>query len=175
MPGPSAAGPAAPGPSAVSEPDGAPDGAGALAGEEPGHQGAYQRILGLNVTQKIALASRGDREERLILIRDSSRSVQVAVIDSPKVTEAEVETISKMRSVKEEILRRIANRRDWMKSQQVVRGLASNPKTPLPIALTLLPRLTTQDLKTMISDRNLADTLRRMAQKTLNQKLSRGK
>lgn len=146
------------------------------AGGEPGlqeNEGAYQRILGLNVTQKIALAARGDREERLILIRDANRSVQVAVIASPKITESEVEAISKMRNVKDEILRRISTRRDWMKNMQIVRGLASNPKTPLPVSLTLLKRLMPQDLKTMISDRNLPDTLRRMAKKSLDQKLNR--
>jgi hypothetical protein len=135
-------------------------------------EGAYERILAMNVTQKIALAARGGREDRLILIRDSSRSVQVAVIGSPKMTESEVEAIAKMRSVRDEILRKISTRRDWMKNIQIVRALASNPKTPLPISLTLLKRLSLQDLKTMISDRNLPDTLRRMAKRNLDQKLS---
>lgn len=163
--------PPAPG-TAEPQDDGAP---GPDRQEEAGApQGAYERILALNVTQKIALASRGEREDRLILIRDSSRSVQVAVIGSPKLTESEVEQIAKMRNVKDEVLRRISTRRDWMKNQQIVRGLATNPKTPLPISLTLLKRLQIQDLKTMITDRNLPDTLRRMAKKTLDQRLNRG-
>lgn len=137
-------------------------------------QSAYERILDLNVTQKIALATRGDREERLHLIRDSNRSVQVAVIDSPKITEPEVEQISKMRNVNDEVLRKISVRRDWMKNQQIVRGLATNPKTPLPISLALLKRVQIQDLRMMIIDRNLPDTLRRMAKRTLDQRLNRG-
>ncbi len=135
--------------------------------------GVYQRILKLNVTEKITLATRGEREERLILIRDSNRSVQVAVISSPKLTEQEVEIIAKMRNVKDNILRSISARRDWMKNYGIVKGLASNPKTPLPVAMELLKRLTVNDLKTLVTDRNLADTLRRMGKKILEQRLSR--
>ncbi len=156
-----------------------PDGAGPDAGVEEiddetlRTSGVYQRILKLNVTQKIALATKGDREERLILIRDSNRSVQEAVINSPKLTEQEVETIAKMRNVKDNILRSISARRDWMKSYAIVKGLANNPRTPLPVALELIKRLAVQDLKTLITDRNLPDTLRRMGKKLLDQRLSR--
>ncbi len=135
--------------------------------------GAYQKILKLNVTEKITLATRGDREERLILIRDSSRSVQEAVINSPKLTEQEVETIAKMRGVKDNILRSISVRRAWMKNYGIVKALANNPKTPLPVAMELLKRLTVNDLKTLVTDRNLPDTLRRIGKKNLEQRLSR--
>ncbi|HXI04581.1 MAG TPA: hypothetical protein VNI57_15510, partial [Candidatus Saccharimonadales bacterium] len=138
-------------------------------------RGTYQKILSLNVNEKITLAARGDREERLILIRDANRSVQEAVINSPKITENEVESIAKMRNVKDVVLRRISNRRDWMKRYAIVRGLATNPKTPLPISMPLLKRLNLQDLKMMITDRNLPEMLRRLAKKALDQRLNRGR
>jgi hypothetical protein len=121
----------------------------------------------LNVGDKIQLAYRGTREERAILIRDTNRSVQEAVLSSPKITESEVEAIARMRNVGEDVLRQIAANRDWMKSYAVTAGLATNPKTPLGVSMSLLSRLTTRDLKTLQTDKNVPEALRRQAQKAV--------
>ena len=71
-------------------------------------QSTLQKIAALNVAQRMALAMKGSREDRAILIRDPNKIVGVAVLSSPKITEAEVENIAKMASVPEEILRMIA-------------------------------------------------------------------
>jgi hypothetical protein len=166
----------APEPPPAPPPEAAPEGPERVpAGAEPPaetKEGVYQRILRLNINEKITLAARGSKEERGILIRDSNRSVQDAVIGSPKITEQEIETIAKMRNVKDEILRRISTRRDWMKRYAIVHGLATNPKTPIGISMVLLKRLNIQDLKNLISDRNLPDALRRMAKKSLDARLN---
>lgn len=167
------AGPAAPPPEAPADPRTgvapAPRGpkTDVEAEEDAKQAGVYERILKMNVTQKITLANKGSKEERSILIRDSNRSVQEAVISSPKLTLQEVEGIAKMRNVEEEILRRIARKRDWMKSYAVVHGLANNSKTPLGVSMSLLQRLTTKDLKMMTKDKNVPETLRRLARKHL--------
>ncbi|MBI3448097.1 MAG: hypothetical protein HY049_04135 [Acidobacteria bacterium] len=137
----------------------------ALLDEGPEHEGAMQRIFKMNVGEKIGLAAKGTREERSLLIRDSNRSVQDAVINSPKLSESEVETIAKMRNVNEDILRQIAGHRDWMKSYAVLLGLATNPKTPIGIAMSLLARLNTQDLKSLQNDKNVSEAIRRTARK----------
>src|SRR5262249_41259919 len=122
---------------------------------------------------KIALAAKGTREERSILIRDSNRSVQDAVINSPKLTENEIETIAKMRNVNEDILRQIAGHRDWMKAYSVVHGLATNPKPPLAVAMSLLSRLTTHDLKVLQTDKNVPEAVRRMARKHVEARVTK--
>jgi hypothetical protein len=119
-----------------------------------------QRIARMNVAQRIALAMKGSREERAVLIRDPNKIVAVAVLSSPKMTETEIESIAKMASVSDEILRIIANTRQWMKRYTVQVALARNPKTPVAISMNLLPRLTDKDLRAISADRNVPEVLR---------------
>lgn len=121
---------------------------------------AVQRISGLNVAQRLALAMKGSREERAILIRDPNKLVAVSVLSSPKMTETEIESIARMASVSDEILRIIANSRQWMKRYAVVAALARNPKTPVALSMNLLPRLTDRDLRAISADRNVPEVLR---------------
>lgn len=132
---------------------------------------AIQRISRLNVAQRLALAMKGTREERAILIRDPNKLVAVAVLSSPKMSETEIESIARMASVSDEILRIIANSRQWMKRYAVVAALARNPKTPVAISMNLLPRLTDRDLRAISADRNVPEVLRITArQKVVLQK-----
>jgi hypothetical protein len=119
-----------------------------------------QRIAAMNVAQRVALAMKGSREERAILIRDPNKLVAVGVLSSPKMTETEIESIAKMASVSDEILRIIANTRAWMKRYGVMAALARNPKTPVAISMNLLARLNEKDLKLISTDRNVPEVLR---------------
>ena len=67
-------------------------------GEET--QSALQRIANMNVAKRIALAMRGNREERAILIRDPNRNVTAAVLSSPKMSETEAASIAKKSATK---------------------------------------------------------------------------
>jgi hypothetical protein len=121
---------------------------------------AAERIARMNVAQRISLAMKGSREERAVLIRDPNKIVAVAVLSSPKITESEIESIAKMASLSDEILRIIANTRQWMKRYAVMAALARNPKTPVAISMNLLPRLTDKDLRAISADRNVPEVLR---------------
>jgi hypothetical protein len=145
--------------------DAAPAEAPAPANED--EKTTTQRLAAMNVAQRIAVAMKGSREERTILIRDPNKIVAVAVLSSPKVTETEIESIAKMASVSDEILRIIANTRQWMKRYGVMAALARNPKTPVPIAMNLLGRLTDKDLRMISTDRNVAEILRTTARQKL--------
>lgn len=124
-----------------------------------------QRIAGLNVAQRIALAMKGTREERSVLIRDPNKIVAVAVLSSPKMSDTEIEGIARMGSVSDEILRLIANTRAWVKSYPVVLALTKNAKTPLAVSMNLLSRLNERDLRMLSTDRNIPDVLRITARK----------
>jgi len=121
---------------------------------------ALQRIAALAVPQRVALAMRGSREERAILVRDPNKLVAIGVLSSPKLTDTEVESIARMASVSDEVLRLIAATRAWTKSYAVVVALARNPKTPVAVSMNLLPRLAERDLKLLSTDRNVPDILR---------------
>ena len=126
-----------------------------------------QRIAGLTVAQRMALAMKGTREERSILIRDPNKIVGVAVLSSPKLTETEVAAIARMASINDELLRLIANTRAWIKSYDVVLGLVKNAKTPLAVTMNLLSRLNEKDMRMLSQDRNVPDVLRITARKKI--------
>jgi hypothetical protein len=133
--------------------------------EEP--QSALQRIANLNVARRIALAMKGNREERAILIRDPNRIVTAAVLSSPKMNDTEVAAIAKMQNVSEDVLRTIANNRAWLKNYTVVLAVVKNPKTPVALSMNLMARLGEKDLKLLSTDRNVPDVLRTQARRKM--------
>jgi hypothetical protein len=126
---------------------------------------AVQKIYRLNTAEKLITALKGSREERAILIRDPNRLVATAVLGSPRLTEPEIEAISAMKGVSDEILRKIGHHREWTKRYAVCKNLVCNPRTPIGIALTLVPRLSPRDIKGLSVDRNVPEPVRKQAQK----------
>ena len=131
-------------------------------------QTLIQRLAKMNVVQRVQLALLGGREERIALIRDPNKVVQRAVLQSPRLTESEVESFAAMTTLTAEILRIIAGNRLWMKSYTISRNITSNSKTPLDISLRLLPRINPRDLKILSTSKNVPETLRAMAAKMAN-------
>lgn len=129
-----------------------------------------QRVMKLRTNQKILLAQKGGKEERTLLIRESNRLIQVAVIRNGRITEGEVGYIAQMRTVQEEVLRIISQNREWMKKYPIVRNLVQNPRTPIAISLNLLKRINDFDMKLMVKDRNVAELLRREAKRIIENK-----
>ncbi len=129
-----------------------------------------QRIGRMTAAEKIALALKGNQEERLVLIRDSNKVVARAVLQSPKVTDAEIEAFASMKNVTEEVLRLISTSRQYMKNYGVVRSLINNPRSPIDVALPLLNRMNDRDLKALMNNKNVAEVLRSMATKMVKQK-----
>ena len=136
------------------------------AGEE--QQSALQRIANLNIANRIALAMKGNREERAILIRDPNRIVTAAVLSSPKMTETEAAAIAKMQNVSEDVLRTIAKNRSWLKNYSVILACVKNPKTPVALSINLMARLGEKDLKLLSTDRNVPDALRTQARRKIS-------
>lgn len=122
-----------------------------------------QRLSGLRVVERVQLALKGNREERMALIRDPCKVVQRAVLQSARITDREVETFSSMASLTDEVLRLIATSRNFRRNYSVVINLMNNPKTPLDITLRMLSSITAPDLKKLAANRNISDTLRSAA------------
>lgn len=123
------------------------------------------RILKMGMKDRVRLAMKGDREARNILIRDPNRIVGQAVIQNPRITEQEVEKIAAMRSVSEDILRKIANDRQWSRSYTIAHNLVRNPRTPIANAMNILPRLQSRDLLALSKNKNVPDAVRKQAER----------
>jgi hypothetical protein len=122
-----------------------------------------QRLAGMRVVERVQLALKGNREERMALIRDPCKVVQRAVLQSSMLTDREVETFASIASLTDEVLRIIANSRKFRRNYAVVINLMNNPKTPLDVTLHMLPGITAPDLKKLAANRNISDTLRTAA------------
>ena len=89
--------------------------------------------------------------------------MQRAVLQSPQLSEQEVESFSNMATLSDEALRLIAGNRKFRKNYGITRGLMFNPKTPLEVTLHLLPHIKPLDLKFLTTNKNISDTLRTAA------------
>ena len=128
-------------------------------------QSVVQQLAAMTVPERVKAAMKGSREMRAVLVRDPNKLVALAVLSSPKLTETEVESIARMGSVAEDVLRTIAQSRAWTKNYGIVLGLVKNAKTPLAMSMNLLNRLTEKDLKQLSTNRNIPETLRLAARK----------
>ncbi len=128
-------------------------------------QTLIQRLAKMTVAQRVQFAMKGGSEARRTLIRDNNKVVQRAVLQSPRLTDQEVEAFAAMSSLTDEILRLIANNRNFRKNYTVVRNLINNPKTPIDVSLHMLPILNPIDLKRLTTNKNIPETLRTTANK----------
>jgi hypothetical protein len=124
-----------------------------------------KKLFNMTTAGKVIAALKGGREERAILIRDPNRIVASAVLGSPRVTGAEVETFAGMKNVSDEILRSIGTNRAWLRSYGIALNLVKNPRTPLAIAMGLVSRLNPRDIKLLAVDRNVSEAVRKQAQR----------
>jgi hypothetical protein len=136
--------------------------------DEARRETLLQKLARLKVVERVQRALKGSREDRGLLIRDSCKVVQRAVLQSPLLTDREVESFAGMASLGEEALRIIANNRKYRKSYTIVKTLMCNAKTPIEVTLRLLPTMRETDLKMLAGNKNIPDTLRKAAQR-LNQ------
>ncbi len=137
-------------------------------------ESVYKKIASLSVGQRVELALKGKKEERMVLIRDGARVVSSAVLDSPKLTEPEVETFASMKNVSEIVLRVIASRRNFMRNYTVHKNLVTNPRLPLDLGLTLVKGLMLGDLRALTTNKNISDVLRKVAVKLYRQRSRQG-
>lgn len=128
---------------------------------------AYRRIAVMTVSEKIKLAYSGGKEERRILMADANKLVGSAVLKSRGLTVAEVESFCAMRHLDEEIFRKIAGNREWMRRPPIISALVKNPKVNLAITLPLVKRLPDRDLKVIVRDPNLPEGIRITARKVV--------
>jgi hypothetical protein len=142
-------------------------------GLEERRNSPLQKIGKLDIKGRITLAMRGSKEERGILIRDSTKLVALAVLDSPKVSDGEVEKFALQKNVLEAVLRAIPMRRKFAKNYNITRNLVQNPRTPLDLSLGLMKNLLVHDLKNLSGNKEVSDTIRKMALRMFKQKVEK--
>jgi len=134
-------------------------------------ENTVQKVNRLDVKGRIQLALKGNKEERSLLIRDGTKVVALAVLEAPKLSDGEVEKFASQKNVLESVLRAIPLKRRFMKNYIVVRNLCANPRTPLDLGLGLMKNLLPNDLKNISNNKDVSETIRKLALKMYKQKL----
>jgi hypothetical protein len=142
-------------------------------GIEERRDSVLQKIAKLDIRGRITLAMRGSKEDRSILIRDSTKLVAIAVLESPKVSDGEVEKFALQKNVLEAVLRAIPLKRRFAKNYNIMRNLVQNPRTPLDLSLGLMKNLLIHDLKNLSGNKEVSDTIRKLATRMFKQKMEK--
>jgi len=138
---------------------------------DPEKQGnLFALVQKMNVMQKIKLARMGNKEARGLLIRDRNKIVASAAVRSPKITAQEVEGFAKARNVSDEVLRIIANNRDWTRNYGVKLALATNPKCPVPTAMKFTHYLHERELRAIMKSKDVPSPISTQARRLLQKK-----
>lgn len=126
-------------------------------------------IANLSVPERVGLAAKGNKEVRMILSRDPSAIVARAVLASPRIMESDVIMYAGSALTSEDVLRGIADNRDWAKNVRVKVLLVTNPRTPPAVAMRFLGHLPMSDLGILSRNRNIPTIVRREAKRRLDQ------
>ena len=128
------------------------------------------QVARLSVPAKVELAGKGNREVRRILSRDASSMVARAVVASPKLTEDDIVSYAASSLTHGDVLRFIADSREWTANRQVVGALVQNPRTPPQAALRFLKTYPTSELRVLSQNRSLSAVVRQEAKRLLAQR-----
>jgi hypothetical protein len=129
-----------------------------------------QKILRMSVSEKIKLATLGNKEARTLLLRDSNKLVCMAAATSPRITDGEILSLANSRTVNADVLRYIYSGREFLKVYAIKTSLVKNPKVPLPTALKLMLTLQEKDIKELARDRNVPQTIQSQAKAWIQKK-----
>ncbi|HEY7676675.1 MAG TPA: hypothetical protein VIG69_06370 [Candidatus Methylomirabilis sp.] len=135
----------------------------------------YNLIKGMSTGQRLALAMKGNKDARMILVKDANEMVALEVVYSPRITETEVLAIAQMRDVNENVLRAIAGSKLYRGNKPIIWALLNNPKTPTGLGMALgLGNLSEKELDLLVKNRNISTTMQRAARAALEKKRRRG-
>jgi hypothetical protein len=123
----------------------------------------FQRIALMSVKDRVMLGIKGTRDARMILVRDPNRIVATSVLRNPRITDQEIENISAIKTVPEDVLRQIGMNRAWTRSYTVIHNLVRNPRAPISTSLGFLNRILSRDLRTLGTNKNVPDVIRTTA------------
>jgi hypothetical protein len=124
-------------------------------------------LTALSIAAKVRAATLGNAFSRAVLIRDSNKQVAMACIRSPGVTDSEALRYASNRALDDDVIRHIANNRQWLRLYGVKVALVNNPKCPVGVSMRLLPHLSVRDLKNLARSKGIPSALATAAKQML--------
>ena len=129
-----------------------------------------QKVMKMSISEKIKLATLGNKEARSLLIRDSNKLVATAVIRSPRITDGEVLAVASNRAAMDDVLRIVYGNREWTKKNAVKLALVKNPKLPLSVAMRFMATLRENEVKDLMRNKNVPVGVQQTAKRMMDKK-----
>ena len=126
-----------------------------------------KRLREMSLTQKKQLAISGNATERMLLIQDKERAIQLWVLKNPQVTEIEIRWLSSMTTLTPEAVGFLVVNPKWAAIPEISINLLSNPITPTDAIQRLLMILPTQVLLVLYQKPGVRPMVADMAKKLL--------
>jgi hypothetical protein len=142
-------------------------------GSETKRDTLFNKIRGMNFSERLKLAILGNREARSLLIRDQNKMIACSVLRNPRLTESEVLLFAQSKVVDEDVLRTIAETRKWVRQYQIKYSLVSNPKTPSHISLNFMRYIRDRDLRSIMNDKNIPGVITTAAARVIRERVKR--
>ncbi len=125
----------------------------------------WKRYETLAKVDKIKLARQGNADGRRRVLKDRDPSLHLFVLQNPGLKPAEIAGFVRSGFVNPELLKRIISRKDIIASHDVVDAIVNNPTTPIPMAVSLLPRLRVESVRRIAKQGRLRDAIVKAARK----------
>ena len=128
------------------------------------------KIREFTVGQKIKLAYKGNKEVRNCLVRDRNKLVAAAVIRSGRCSDGEVASFAGNRNLDKEVIRELAQNNEYLRKYPVRVALVNNPKTPIPVAMSIIKGLNKKDLQMLTRNHNVSGVICQAATRFFKEK-----
>ena len=110
-------------------------------------ESVWDRLRGLTRVEKLLLAAKADRVERMILAQDSDPQVLYSLLKNPRLTADEVIRIAKSPFLTFQTAEAMMKSTQWFSNLDVRVALVHNAKTPPAFALRILPTLPESEVR----------------------------
>ena len=130
----------------------------------------FDRIRAMSTRERMQLARHGDRASRAILMKDTTKTIHVFLVQNKGLTADEVRYFASLRQANPEALEIIARDRTWTQKTAIVSALVHNPKTPSRTAVRLLEKLPRAELARIAKTGNAPRAVVEAAKKKINAK-----
>ncbi len=134
----------------------------------PAPEQAAKKPTGPNRAQKIRMARNGDRPDRDLILRDTDRSLQRFLITNPGLSLGEVKFMAGMATTLPQTLKSISEKREWATRPEIALAIIRNPRSPIPIALKVLPSVGMGELRQLVRGGHLRTPILSAARKRVN-------
>jgi len=138
-----------------------------LTGYESDHSDVYKHIADLPMGEKRRLARYGNKTVRQLLLKDPNKTLHVLVVKNVKVSLDEAMEYSKRPNLSREALKFMAQKRTWTQSRQFLFNLVRNPSTPVDVAIRMLNKLGTNELRIVAKSASIRMPISAAARKLL--------